>query len=178
MKIKKIRNDEGTYDISLIQENSTLTISQQGMDYTLECKCNTYKMISKIDFKVTKDMEEIYEAFNKLYETIINCNLPVQTPNLRLYQEIVQENVITVNCDAHSINTPNILRISKLTDGTIHLNFEKIPSLEFKIPDRIRIHMRQAGSRIYEFAFPFKTLFLDLQDVKEINNEKILKLDK
>lgn len=178
MKIKKIRNDEGTYNILLIQENSTLTILQQGMDYTLECKCNTYKMISKIDFEINKDMEEIYEIFNNLYETIINCNIPTETPNMPLYKEIVQNGVITVKCDAHSINTPNILRISKREDETINLNFEKIPSLEFKIPDRVSVHIRQSGSRIYGFACPFKTLFLELQNVREINEDKKLTLDK
>ena len=190
MVIEKKHNDEGTYDITIEKENKKLRIFQTGLDYTITCQYVDYVRITDIDFEILEE-ESVYPFFNELYENIVlgNClgekNITKETLermngmiNSSIYKEIVKDGVITILCDAYPVTCPNILKIQKL-DGKILLSFTKVQgNMMPKRKDAISIHIRQSGSRIGEFGYPFKYLFQDLQSIQEIKEEATLKLKK
>ena len=189
MVIEKKRNDEGTYDITIEKDNKKLRIFQTGQDYTINCQYVDYIRITDIDFEILEE-ESIYPFFNELYENIVlgNClgekNITKETLermngmiNSSIYKEIVKDRVITIFCDANPITCPNILKIQKM-EGKILLSFTQVKGNMPKRKDAISIHIRQSGSRLAEFCYPFKYLFQNLQSIQEIKDEPVLKLKK
>ena len=189
MVIEKKRNDEGTYDVTIEKDNKNIRIFQTGQDYTISCQYVDYVCITDIDFEILEE-ENIYPFFNELYENIIrgNClgekNITKEAlermngmVNSSIYEEIVKDGAITILCDAYPRTCPNILKIQKL-DGKILLSFTQVQGHMPKRKDVISIHIRQSGSRIGEFGYPFKYLFQDLQSIQETKEEVTLKLKK
>ncbi len=181
MKVKRNRNEYNSFDIDLIQDEKMLSIYQTGADINLSCRYQDYRKISNISFNIPDNQGEIYSVFNKLYTNIISGNIFGEDESLQSVQEkiqsekntswyrsLVQNNVITLLCDAYPIQYPNVLKIAKKKEEIV-LTFDKVDGGFPKDPYSISIHVRQSGSRIYEFCIPFKTLFLQLQTVE---NEK------
>ncbi len=179
MNITKTKNEYDTFNIKLEDENKVLSINQVGQDLNIACKYNDYRKLSDISFSISIENEELYFPFNKLYSNIVDGNIlgedisldrVKQTSNLEkntnLYQKIVQNEVITILSDTTPIDYPNILRIIKEEDKII-LKFEKVEAHFRKIPFYIPIDIRTSGSRLYDFSIPFKTLFKELQNLKD-----------
>ena len=178
MIIKKRPNDYDTFDIDLINNEKVLSIYQGGSDPNLSCKYEDYRNISYISFDIPKEDEELYYIFDKLYTDIVNGNVLGEDMNrekvkeriefqkrMSWYNQIVQNGVVTVMCDAYSLSCPNILKVKKL-DDRIRLEFDKsIEKGVFKPPYCISINIRQSGSRIYDFCIPFNTMFKQLQNI-------------
>ena len=190
MIIKKHNNDYETYDITIQKEDKTLRVYQLGMDPNLSCQYEGYVPISKIQFEICEEDETLYPIFNKLYENIISGNILGENPsdektqermeenrNLQWYSDIVTDDVITVLCDAYPKSCPNILKIYKEV-GKIILDFSKVDGMEYKSKNCISINIRQSGSRLYDFCHPFNTLFSELQNVPEVDEQQVLKLEK
>lgn len=178
MLIKKRFNDYSTVDIDLINDGKVLSIYQGGSDLNLSCRYEDYSDVSKITFDISKEQEELYSIFDKLYTDIIDGNILGEDMSVKTvqisselekctswYDSIVQDAVITIMCDAYPIDCPNILRIKK-EQYKIILEFDKcIGKFSIKAPYCISINIRQSGSRIYEFCIPFNTMFKQLQNI-------------
>ena len=97
--------------------------------------------------------------------------------NYSWYNDIVDSDGITVISDATPVTCPNILKIKKEL-GRIKLVFTQEDGKEIGVPKNpycIRIHVRQSGSKLYDFCIPFKTLYKDLQNVTETKDTKDIK---
>lgn len=75
MKLEKVKNSYGTYDIRFIQDGKILDISQVGADILLSCRYENFSQISAIQFDITSDDQELFQKFNRLYENIIEGNV-------------------------------------------------------------------------------------------------------
>lgn len=182
MEIKKHVNDYGSFDITLSDSDKVLSIFLGGDDVNISCRFVDYKKITEIKFNIPEEESEIYSIFEKLYTNIINGNVLGENEeddltkrkmeiqrNYSWYSEIVKNGLVTIISDAYPINCPDVLRISK-RDGRIVLWFIQENSKEFRQPKNpycININVRQSGSRLYDFCFPFRTLFRDLQHVDD-----------
>lgn len=179
MILKKKSNEYNSYDIELMDEDKVLSIRQTGDDYTWFIRLNDYSHITDVDFVIPAS-EEVYPLFRQLYERIVSGNvlgydkiddkiresMEMET-HTTWYKNIVRDGEIKIMCDAYPMAVPNILTIKKV-EGAINLSFKKVESeREHKTKYYISINIRQSGSRIYDFANPFKLLFRELQLVKE-----------
>lgn len=191
MKIEKTENFYGTYDIRLVQDGKILDIIQTGDDIQLLCRNQNWDVISNTQFDITNENEEVYQKFNQLYENIIDgnvCNLDRKDSSTirsmemmkcsSWYEEFVKDGVITVLSDSYPVVCPNIVKIKRY-DNMIQLYFEQVDGKEYgqlKYPFMIPVDIRQSGSRLYEFAYPFRTLLKELQSIKgEKEKIKVLK---
>ncbi len=177
MIIEKILNDYNNFDINLIDNNKVLSIYQTGDDINISCKYEDYQKISNISFNIPNNNEELYFIFDKLYTDIINANIFGEEINsntiksmeieksMSWYKSLVNDNIITVLSDSYPTDYPNILKIIK-NNNEIILSFIKIDGKIPKPTYSIPINIRESGSRIYEFCIPFKTLFLQLQNIE------------
>ena len=179
MIIKKNRNDYGSYNIEITDENKILVIQQSGDDNTLYVRYRDYSRLSEMEFVIPESEEELYPLFESLYERIVSGNVmgwDVNNPatqermasetSTMWYRNTVKDGVITIMCDAYPVSCPNILTINKV-DGAIVLGFQKIENeqREYKSKFSISVNVRQSGSRIYDLANPFKLLFRELQEI-------------
>ena len=196
MIVEKHYNDYGLFDIIMKDSNKVLSVSLSGDDYNISCNYNSFEKISEISFDIFREEEELYPIFEKLYNNIISGNLlngnltdsntltyMKSQRNYSWYSDIVNDDGITIMSDATPVTCPNILKIKKELDR-IKLLFTQEDGKKigiFKNPFSINIHVRQSGSKLYDFCIPFKTLYKDLQNVTEkkgINDEKKLSISK
>ena len=168
MRIEKISNDYGSFDINIFDYNKVLTISQAGQDITISCFKENYERISNIDFDISKDDSKLFSVFDNLYEGIIQKNLEFLNKGYSIfYGNIVEDDKIKILSDAYPLTCPNTLEISR-TDDNIHLHFDKTDGKKYrqiKLPYDVPIHIRMSGSKIGDFSILFKNLFDSLQDV-------------
>lgn len=179
MIIKKRVNEYGSFDIEITSENKTMSMFQMGQDHAITCGFKDYRPTTEISFVIGTEEPEVFEAFSKLYESItrgypLGCPSDEETDindslvNTNLYRGTVQDGVISIMSDNTPTYSPNILKISKL-DNSITLFFHAEDGRKMHVPKnpfRVEIGIRQSGSRLYEFAIPFKTLFKDLGTLK------------
>ena len=168
MKIEKISNDYGSFDINMFDYDKVLLIYQVGQDITVSCFKENYEKISNIDFDISKDDSELFSVFNNLYEGIIQKNLEFLNKGYSIsYGNIVEDNRIKILSDAYPLTCPNTLEISR-TDDNIHLHFDKADGKKYgqiKLPYDVPIHIRMSGSKIGDFSILFKNLFDSLQNI-------------
>lgn len=190
MTIEKYKNDYGSFDITIIDSNKVLSVFLGGADPNISCQYNDYKRIDEITFVIPNTEEDLFNIFNKLYKNIVSGNVLDYSPDsseaqqlmknetsYSWYQEVVRDGIITILSDAYPVNCPNILKISK-EKNSITLSFMQINNPEVRLPKNpfcITINIRQEGSKIHDFCFPFKTLFQELQSLTETKDKKILK---
>lgn len=190
MVVEKHKNDYGMFDIVIKESNKVLTISLCGEDHNFSCRYDTLERISEISFEISEAEGELYPIFEKLYSSIVSGNLfngslndpstitRIETEqSYTWYRDIVGENGITVISDATPVTCPNTLQIRK-EQGKIELLFLQEDGRDKgypKNPYSINIHIRQSGSKLYDFCFPFKTLYNDLQNITPKKDVKELK---
>lgn len=189
VEIIKIQNEYHTYDIRMVQDQKILDIYQTGSDIGISCRMENFEKISKIQFEISDECE-LFQVFQKLYENIIHGNIfsePLEDFVLlkkgeyykcsSWYQNNVCNGVITVFSDAYPMDCPNIVRIKK-ENKKIVLELEQVEGKNYgqlKNSFMIKIDIRQSGSRLYEFAYLFRTLLSDLCLFVEPDKVKSLK---
>lgn len=190
MIIEKRKNEYGSSDITLKKDGKVLSMHLGGDDPRLTCKYESIEKINEITFDIDES-DEVYKAFETLYDNIVTGNVLNENPELESTREsmefykrytwfpdIVSEGVITIPSDAHPINCPNHLKITK-NEGKIILTFIQEDGVPKRVPKNkyeIIIGIRLSGSRIYEFSYCFKTLFGNLQTVEPKKEGKKLEL--
>ncbi len=191
MVVEKYYNDYGLFDIIIKDTDKVLSVSLRGDDHDISCNYDSFEKISEISFDILKEEEELYPIFEKLYNNIVSGNLlngdlndsntlayMESQRNYSWYSDIVDNDGITIISDATPVTCPNILKIIKELDR-IKLVFTQEDGKKIGIPKnpfRINIHVRQSGSKLYDFCIPFKNLYKDLQNVTEKNINDVNKL--
>lgn len=190
MVIEKHMNDFEMFDIAIKDSNKTLTISLSGADHNFSCRYDNLEKISEISFEILETEQELYPIFEKLYTSIVSGNLlngSLSDPSTiemieseqscSWYRDIVGDDGITVISDATPVTCPNTLKIRR-ESGKIELLFLQEDGRDKgcpKNPYSINIHIRQSGSKLYDFCIPFKTLYNDLQNIIPTKDVKELK---
>ena len=190
MVVEKSINDSGLYDLTISDSNKILSIFLSGADHTISCRYDNFEKISEISFEISEEEEELYPIFEKLYNCIVSGNLlngDLNDPNTIAFAEsqrsyswfndIVSNDGITVISDATPVTCPNTLKIRKEA-GKIELVFMQEDGRNKgypKNPYSINIHIRQQGSKLYDFCLPFKTLYNDLQNITDTKDIKKLR---
>ena len=196
MIVEKRYNDYGLFDIIMKDSNKVLSVSLSGDDHNISCNYDSFEKISEISFDILNEEDELYPIFEKLYNNIVSGNIlngNLNDPdtlaymehqrNYSWYSDIVDNDGITIISDATPVTCPNILKIKKELDR-IKLVFTQEDGKKKGVPKNpfsINIHVRQSGSKLYDFCIPFKTLYKDLQNVtekKDIKNVKKFKISK
>lgn len=186
MTIDRTPNEYGTYDFEFSKDGKVLSIYENEDSIFLECRYRSYRPINNISFSIVEDDGELYQIFDTLYTNIVegnlykNCNTLNNTDensksikDSSLYKKIVKSGTIKINCDAQSVEYPNILKISKLNNN-INLQFDKIIGPKsFKQGHAVSINIEMYDSKLLDFSIPFIKLFEDLQNIK-LKQEKVL----
>ena len=190
MVIEKSINDSGLFDITIMNSNKILSICLSGADHNLSCQYESFEKISEISFEILEEQDELYSIFEKLYNSIVTGNLlngDLNDPNTianiesqksySWFKDIVGTDGITIISDATPITCPNTLKIRR-EPGKIELIFIQEDGRDKgypKNPYSINIHVRQSGSKLYDFCLPFKTLYNDLQNITDTKDIKKLR---
>ncbi len=180
MKIEKYSNSYGMFDVSITAEGKILSVSLGGDDVNLSCRFVDFRKITDISFNILEEYGELYSLFERLYMNIVSGNVlgmdernesvkrsMEQMRSYSWYKEIVNDGVVTIYCDAYPVECPNILRIRKCA-GKIELSFEQRQNENNRLPKNpfcINVNVRQDGSKLHDFCYPFKDLYRGLQSV-------------
>lgn len=180
MVIEKSINDLGMFDIAIKDSNKILSISLSGADHNLSCRYENFEKISEISFEILEEQEELYSIFAKLYNSIVSGNLLngdlnnpqtiariITEQSYSWFRDIVDNDGITIISDATPATCPNTLKIRREQGKIVLLFFQEDGKDKGypKSPFSINIHIRQQGSKLYDFCIPFKTLYNDLQNI-------------
>lgn len=187
LEIKKIKNEQGTYDFKIINEENALNIifCGNGDLYFFVSKKNLLYEKQIVNFEITKENYVLFSLFEKLYNRIINSDiykideieLEIHSQEeieekIRMYKEwnddlkksfvykdLVRNGVISWRHDEQIYEEANTLNIYKE---------EEKYRLEFILKDKqlsnfIDIRFRNSGSRYFPFNIPFMELYHCLQ---------------
>lgn len=188
LEVKKIKNykDERIYDFKIIQDDKELNILFDGNGdlYFYVNKPNYEEQNQIVNFEITKENYELYDLFEKLYNTIINCEIyKINESDLEfkdaeeieekqlMYDEwnrelreyppynLIHDGIISWRHDDQIFEEANILNIHKEEDKY---------RLEFILNSKemshyIDIRFRNSGSRYQPFNRPFMDLYRALQ---------------
>lgn len=198
LEVKKEKNyiDDRIYDIIIVQDENVLNISFGGDGdlYFLAELSNFEELNQIINFEITKENYELYTLFDKLYNTIINCNIykineldlelkdteekqltyDKWNQELRKYQpyNLIQNGVISWRHDDQIFEEANTLNIYKEEDK---YRLEFILKNEELYSPCIDIRFRNSGSRYQPFNIPFMELYKSLQSYNIEDNKQYTK---
>ena len=176
MEIKKKKNyvTEGVYDFELINDGKSVQIIySNNLDLYMILECdeileeNKYK---SIDFDITKENYEVFEAFDILYNKIVYEILKENDRIItRNYNKLVDDDkrIVWISDDG-PFESQDRLVISKKDEHTYRLTFirtDVVTPHEYKNRFGISIRFRNSGSQYDPLNFYFMDMYNQLQDV-------------
>ena len=199
MEIKREKNFSNVYDYTFSKDNSNLKISYGG-NYDLYLALSDGEIVPEDEnvvktFNITKEDGQLYNAFDELYQNIINGN-PFGEGNDSSgynyrdryeYQRLVDENgnIVWVSDDGPEDRVDRLV-FSK-EDDAYKLSFYRVDKeldSGFKNPLGISVRICNSGSRYDPFNCAFMLMYEKIQEIdtkeNEISTEKQdnLKLEK
>lgn len=182
MEIQKVKNTEGSYDIWLKKDNKELKIMFAGnQDLYISLSNGDFipqRQNTSMYFDITKENYEIFSAFDKLYNNIINGNIFDKDMHSKYrldylksydYHNIVdkEKNINWISDDGPE-ELEDRITISKSDEDTYRLTFfrnDKELDCGFKSNTSIFVRFRTSGSRYGFFYCPFMIMFQELQNL-------------
>lgn len=188
LKVHKIKNEQGTYNFKIENEENALNIffGGNGDLYFFVSKRNLLDEKQIVNFEITKENYVLYELFKQLYNQIIDCDIykidkleelefysqQEIVERIRMYKEwnddlkkgfiyrdLVRNGVISWRNDEQIYEEANTLNIYK-EEGKYRLEF----ILKNKeLSHFIDIRFRNSGSRYTPFNISFMELYQCLQ---------------
>lgn len=188
LEVKKIPNylDKRQYDFKIIQDNKELNILFAGTgDLCFYVKkINFIDEIQIVNFEITDENYELYSLFDRLYNTIINCDIykidefdsefrdPEELEEKQIWYDewnqelrehppynLIHDGIISWRHDDQIFEEANILNIYK-EENKYRLEFI-LNSKEMS--HLIDIRFRNSGSRYQPFNRVFMDLYMSLQ---------------
>ena len=176
MEIKRKENyvTEGTYDFEFINDDIQLYIFFcNNLDLYMTLKCDKIleedKYVS-LDFDITKENYEIFEAFDILYNKIVYESLNENNHFItKYYKKLVDDDkrIVWISDDG-PFESQDRLVISRNDEYTYRLTFIRTDVAtphESKNPFGISIRFRNSGSQYDPFNFYFMDMYNRLQDI-------------
>lgn len=182
MNIRKIRNNEESYDFELEKGEKVLNIYFGGtLDLYMSLSDGKKLLPGKsrsITYDITKEDYEIFTLFESLYEEVIigdvfgskdRNNFTIDERLLEQYKSLVDDdkNICWIS-DDDSQEVEDRVIISKVDEDTYRLTFkrnDKQKESGFKNPFGISVRFRNSGSAYYPFNCIFMRLFNRLQEI-------------
>ena len=197
LEIKKIQNyiNEKIFDFKITQDDKVLNISLGGNgDLSFSINRSDYEDIDHLDFDITKENEELYNLFDRLYKKIVNCDIyKIKKENAEYNNEEYREMMIFhyEQCNKELKESKKYLNlvqngtISWKSDNQLYeeasiLNIHKEGDkyrLEFilrnnKKTEYIEVEISNSGSKYYPFTLPFMELYNLLQNIEVYSHQK------
>lgn len=192
MEIKKVENNMNCFDIWVKEDNKELKI-MYGRNLDLYMIMSNGRLIpdnenTKISIDITKENPQLYDNFDKLYNSIISGNVFEDKKGdfsyyleSYEYQKLVDENKnITWISDNGIAEYEDRFTISKHGDDAYRLTFfrnDKTQEFGFKDHTGISVRISTSGSRYNHFYCPFMFMFQRLQDIdtKQLDGKPLAK---
>ena len=114
----------------------------------------------------------VYDIFNELYESLINCSLPYEIRDKNMlrrtsnYDMLVQDKVIKWSCDDYSVDVGPFFEIAKVNDEFV-ITFDRgnIEKQVLASKYSISVRLRNSGSLYHPFNANFMRLYHELCDL-------------
>ena len=123
-------------------------------------------------FIIDESNLRVYDIFNELYESLINCSLPYEIRDKNMlrrtsnYDMLVQNNVIKWSCDDYSVDVGPSFEIAKVNDEFV-ITFDRgnIGKQFLASKYSINVRLRNSGSLYHPFNANFMRLYHELCDL-------------
>ena len=190
MEIKRDKNFSNVYDYTFKIDNSELKISYSG-NLDLYITLSEGELVPDNEnvvktFYITKENDQLYNAFDELYNNIIDGNPFGEKKRKKSeydyrdryeYQRLVDENnnIVWVSDDGPEDRVDRLI-FSKEEDGTYKLSFHRTDielNSGFKNPFGISVRICNSGSKYDPFNCAFMLMYQKIQEIDpELQQEK------
>lgn len=166
-----IKRIDGEYPRVILYNNDKVSL-----EVSFEGNLDLYFVLkgADIDNKViiNESNLRVYDTFNELYESLINCSLPYEIRDKNLlrrtsnYDMLVQDKVIKWACDDYSVDVGPFFEIAKVNDEFV-ITFDRgnIEKQFLASKYSISVRLRNSGSLYHPFNANFMRLYHELCDL-------------